>query len=167
MVQRPGWKWWLVGAATALALAGCAGPGEQAVHLGDSVITAALATPPGAEAGSAWRSDISRQMERFETTARTPAEWADLWRRSGHAAPGSLPGEHMAAAIFLGTRVSGGYTITIDPAEVRKGDDGVLLIGYREQVPGPEALVAPGQTSPFTVMILPLEPRQVRFVRLS
>ena len=166
MARGPGWRRWLVAVLATAALAGCAGPGDDAPHSGDSVITAALITPPGAEAGSAWRSDMSRQLERQEMVARTSAEWGELWRRSGHAAPRSLPGDRMAVAVFLGSRVSGGYAIAIDPTKTRQDENGALLVGYHEQVPGPEAVVAQGQTAPFTVVLLPLESRSVRFARL-
>jgi hypothetical protein len=102
--------------------------------------------------GGVWQGQRSQAAERAYVVARTPQEWEELWARVGAPAPGSLPADRMAVALFLGTRDTAGFGVSIDSAR-QKGDE--IVIGYREQVPGPTQTVAQVQTSPYAIRLLP------------
>ncbi|WP_245986349.1 protease complex subunit PrcB family protein [Azospirillum thermophilum] len=68
----------------------------------------------------------------------------------------------MAVAVFMGPRDTAGYAVSIDRAQVQGGD---LVIGYREQVPGPAQVVALVRTSPYAVRLLPKTDGAPKFQR--
>lgn len=121
-----------------------------------------LVVPADAPAGTYWRGDRSLAAERAQIVARTAQEWSDLWARVGEAAPVSLPGDRMAAAVFLGPRDSAGFGVVIDGAQTT--DDG-LRVSYHERVPGPTEAVALTQTNPYAIRLLPRVDGKVLFQR--
>ncbi|WP_247886751.1 protease complex subunit PrcB family protein [Azospirillum sp. SYSU D00513] len=114
--------------------------------------------------GESWQGATSKAVERAQLLARTPEEWEELWARVGEPAPHPLPAGRMAAALFLGTRDTAGFSVAIDSA-VRKGED--LVIGYHEQVPGPAQAVAQMQTSPYAIRLLPTMDGRAVFKRVE
>jgi hypothetical protein len=101
-----------------------------------------------------------------EATARTPAEWQALWKQHGgnEAAPAVDFTKEMIAAVFLGTRSTGGYTVDIR-ATRREGP--ALVIEYAEQAPGRDDIVTQALTSPFHIVRLPQYAGDVRFRRVA
>ncbi|QCO02259.1 protease complex subunit PrcB family protein [Azospirillum argentinense] len=118
--------------------------------------------PADADPGTYWQGDRSQAYERAYVVARNPQEWNDLWARVGEAAPGPLPGDRMAAAVFLGPRDTGGYGVSIVSARAAGGD---VVVGYRERVPGPAQAVAQMQTSPYAVRLIPMAAGAAKFQR--
>ena len=118
--------------------------------------------PADADPGTYWHGDRSQAYERAYVVARNPQDWCDLWTRVGAAAPGSLPGDRMAVAVFLGPRDTGGYGVSIDSARASGGD---VVVGYRERVPGPAQAVIQMQTSPYAVRLIPLVSGAAKFQR--
>lgn len=118
--------------------------------------------PADADPGTYWHGDRSQAYERAYVVARNPQDWSDLWARVGEAAPGSLPGDRMAVAVFLGPRDTGGYGVSIDSARASGGD---IVVGYRERVPGPAQAVIQMQTSPYAVRLIPLVSGAAKFQR--
>ena len=118
--------------------------------------------PADADPGTYWQGDRSQAYERAYVVARNPQDWSDLWARVGEAAPGSLPGDRMAVAVFLGPRDTGGYGVSIDSARASGGD---IVVGYRERVPGPAQAVIQMQTSPYAVRLIPLVSGAAKFQR--
>ncbi|GAA4248760.1 protease complex subunit PrcB family protein [Azospirillum formosense] len=118
--------------------------------------------PADADPGTYWQGDRSQAYERAYVVARNPQEWNDLWARVGEAAPGPLPGDRMAAAVFLGPRDTGGYGVSIVSARTAGGD---VVVGYRERVPGPAQAVAQMQTSPYAVRLIPIAAGAAKFQR--
>ena len=118
--------------------------------------------PADADPGTYWHGDRSQAYERAYVVARSPQDWSDLWTRVGEAAPGSLPGDRMAVAVFLGPRDTGGYGVSIDSARASGGD---IVVGYRERVPGPAQAVIQMQTSPYAVRLIPLVSGAAKFQR--
>ncbi len=100
-----------------------------------------------------------------EAVARTAAEWQALWKVHGGTEPATVVdlGKEMVAAVFLGTRATGGYSVEIVSAR-REGD--ALVIEYAERVPGPDAIVTQALTSPFHIVRLPQHAGTVRFRRV-
>jgi len=89
--------------------------------------------------------------------ARTPAEWSALWARQsagaqGKTAPPKLDfGREMGAAVFLGTRPTGGYGVEIRGAREEKGR---LVVTVVERKPPPAAMTIEVLTSPFQYAVL-------------
>src|SRR5947209_5216395 len=90
----------------------------------------------GAAACAASGSLVLRTLAQGQTSpvekplrqvARTPAEWNALWARHLGATAGGKPApkldftREMGAAVFLGTRPSGGYSVEIRDAREQKG----------------------------------------------
>lgn len=86
-----------------------------------------------------------------QAVARTASEWQALWRE--HAGSEPVPAidfaKEMVAAVFLGTRPTGGYGVDIFAAR-REG--AVLIVEYRERRPPPGALASQALTSPFHIV---------------
>ena len=101
-----------------------------------------------------------------ETTARTPAEWQALWKEHGpgDAAPAVDFTKEMIAAVFLGTRPTGGYAVEI---RSMRRDGQTLVIEYTERRPGPDAIVTQALTSPFHIVRMPRVEGPVTFRRVS
>lgn len=132
-------------AAACLLLAACtSGPGG-----GEEV---AFALPADAAPGTYWQGDHSQSTERVYVTARTDREWRELWARVGGEPPSALPGGQMAVAVFLGTRDTGGYGVSIERVA---RDGGETVVAYRERVPGPASPVVQVLTSPYAVRLVP------------
>jgi hypothetical protein len=138
----------------ALALGACQTPNGETTASGNLI----------AADGQAWHGQQSKAVERAQLLARTAQEWEALWARVGEPAPQALPTGRMAAALFLGTRDTAGFGVTIDSARTK---DGTIIVSYHEQIPGPSQTVAMVQTSPYAVRLLPLREGNVVFERMN
>ncbi len=118
-------------------------------------------TPPSIrtlDRGTNSQAELARQE-----VARTPAEWSALWR--SHAPNRPVPdvdwSSMMVAAVFLGSRSTGGYSVEI----VRtRADGGSLVVEYVEKRPAPGAITVQILTSPFHIVVIPAFSGPVRFV---
>jgi len=101
--------------------------------------------------------DSSRQI-----VARTQAEWIALWK--AHNFDRDVPpvdfSKEMVAAVFLGSRPTGGFEVAITGAAVR---DGVLVVTYRETPPPPGAITAQVLTSPYHIVAVAKRAGEVKF----
>jgi len=99
-----------------------------------------------------------------QVVVRSRAEWDTLWK--SHAGPQAAPAvdfsTNMVAAVFLGTRPTGGFSVQIVGA--RREND-ALVVEYVERPPASDALVAQVLTSPFHMVRLPLFNGPIRFRR--
>ncbi len=86
-----------------------------------------------------------------ETVARMASEWQTLWREHAGSEPAPAVdfAKEMVAAVFLGTRPTGGYGVDIVAAR-REG--AALIVEYRERRPPPGALASQALTSPFHIV---------------
>ena len=93
---------------------------------------------------------------------RTEDEWSALWRE--HAGDGDRPavdfGSRMVVGVFLGTRMTAGYSVTITRVEPGGAD---LTVWYRESTPAPDALTAQVLTMPFHLVSVPRVEGRVTF----
>lgn len=89
-----------------------------------------------------------------EAVIRTQAEWAALWKAHGQPEPPVAVdfSREMVAAVFLGTRATGGYSVQIVGTR-RSGD--ALVIEYTEQQPDRDAILTQALTTPFHIVKLP------------
>lgn len=101
-----------------------------------------------------------------QAAARTPVEWAALWRE--HAGDTALPEvdfkSRTVVAVFLGTRPSAGYAVEI--AGTRK-DKGVLVVEWRERRPEPGTVTAQVLTSPAHIATIPKVTGEIRFEKVE
>ena len=93
------------------------------------------------------------QIEEPRTVVvRTAAAWEMLRKEHG----GSLPqmtdadfSRFMILGVFLGTRATAGYSVGVTGISMR---DGLMVVDYREQAPGPDDITAQILTSPFQLI---------------
>jgi hypothetical protein len=101
-----------------------------------------------------------------QVAARTPAEWAALWRQ--HAGDTALPNVDLASrtvvAVFLGTRSSAGYAVEITGT---RPDKGGLIVEWRERRPEPGSISAQVLTSPVHIATIPKFAGEIRFEKVE
>ena len=101
---------------------------------------------------------------RREAVVRTAAEWTALWKQLGAGRP--KPAVDFARAtvlgVFLGSRPTAGYTVTIASIE-RQGTE--IVVTYRERPPAPTDMVAQMLTAPYLLVTIEKVDGRVRFVR--
>jgi hypothetical protein len=109
---------------------------------------------------------MSQIEEPKQVAARTPAEWAALWRR--HAGDTALPKVDLATrtvvAVFLGTRSSAGYAVEITGTH---DDKGALIVEWRERRPEPGTVSAQVLTSPAHIATIPKFAGEIRFEKVE
>jgi PrcB C-terminal len=97
-----------------------------------------------------------------EAIVRSQTELAALWK--SHAGPQSAPSvdfsANVVAAVFLGTRPTGGFRVDILGTR-REGQ--ALVIDYAERAPGREDIVPQVLTTPFHIVALPRYEGTIRF----
>lgn len=95
---------------------------------------------------------------------RSQSDWASLWKQ--HGSPDLLPEvdftKEIVAAVFLGTRPTGGFSTQISRSRL---EGTTLVIEYSEQAPSADAIVTQALTSPFHIVRLPRHTGAVRFAR--
>jgi hypothetical protein len=90
--------------------------------------------------------------ERREVVIRTTAEWERLWREhdpSGSTVPPVDFPREMVAAVFLGTRPTGGYRVEVTALR-RAG--AALIVEYAERRPDADALLSQALTMPYQIV---------------
>jgi hypothetical protein len=103
--------------------------------------------------------------EARQVVVRTAAEWNALWKQ--HAPQRPVPavdfGREVVAAVFLGSRPSGGFAVQIVGTAPQAG---TLVVQYRETKPGADAIAAQVITSPFQLVALPKADGDVKFEKV-
>lgn len=101
-----------------------------------------------------------------QAVARTPSEFAALWKL--HAGAAAVPtidfGSRIVVGVFLGSRNSAGYTVEITGTRQEKG---VLVVEWRERRPEPGLVTAQVMTSPAHIVTIPRFPGEVRFEKVA
>ena len=112
-------------------------------------------------------TDTMSQVESpMQAAARTPAEWAALWRK--HAGDTALPKVDFASrtvvAVFMGTKMSGGYGVEITGTRQEKG---ATIVEYRERRPERGQVSAQVITSPAHIAVIPKVTGELRFEKVD
>jgi hypothetical protein len=101
-----------------------------------------------------------------QAVARTPAEWAALWRQ--HAGDQPAPkvdlGSSTVVAVFLGSRMSAGYAVEIVGAR-REGN--ALIVQWAERSPDRGDITAQVITSPAQIVAIPKFAGEIRFEKVD
>jgi VWFA-related protein len=100
-----------------------------------------------------------------QVVVRDAAGWGALWKQ--HAGERPMPAVDFAreavAAVFLGTRPTGGFGVEIVGAGQKAG---AFVVQYRETKPGADAIAAQVITSPFLLVAMPRVDGDVKFERV-
>jgi hypothetical protein len=127
------------------------------------VAIAQSAAPPVTTVAQGAYSGIS---DASEVVVRSPAEWNALWK--AHAGLQPIPAvdfsQELVAAVFLGTRPSGGFGVEILGT---RREAAALVIEYRERVPAASDIVTQALTSPFHIVKLPRFDGSIRFRKIK
>lgn len=105
---------------------------------------------------------MSQVDEPREAVARSQAEWAALWRQ--HAGDKPAPAvdfaESTVVAVFLGSRMSSGYRVTITGT---RRDGAALVVLWSESKPAPGMVTAQAITTPAHVATIPRFAGEIQF----
>jgi PrcB C-terminal len=112
-------------------------------------------------------TDAMSQIEDSkQAVARTPAEFAALWRQ--HAGATAAPkvdfGSRTVVAVFLGSRNSAGYAVEITGTRQEKG---ALIVEWRERRPEAGQVAAQVITSPAHIATVPKFAGEIRFEKAA
>lgn len=112
-------------------------------------------------------TDVMSQVESpKQAVARTPAEWAKLWRE--HAGEKAAPRVDFASrtvvAVFLGERSSAGYLVEMTGT---RQDKGVLVVEWSERRPERGQISAQVITSPAHIATVPKFSGEIRFEKVE
>jgi PrcB C-terminal len=101
-----------------------------------------------------------------EVVVRSAAEWKTLWQQ--HAPDQPMPkvdfAKSMVIGVFLGSRSTGGYRATISAVD---RDGAGLVVTWREERPGPDAIVSQMLTFPYHVVRVDRSSGPVKFRRAT
>lgn len=121
-----------------------------------------LALAAGPAVTTVARGSMSAITGPREVVVRSSADWNALWKEHGSTQP--VPAvdfsKELVAAVFLGSRPTGGFSVEVVGARV-EGD--ALIVEYVEQRPGRDSIVSQVLTSPFHIVKLPAHKGPVRF----
>ena len=101
-----------------------------------------------------------------QVVARTSDEFQSLWQRHapGRAAPVVDFATQMVAAVFLGSRTSGGYQAEVTGISI---EGNVMVVRWAERRPGPGQVAAQVMTSPSHLVTVPRHAGEVRFEKVD
>jgi VWFA-related protein len=126
---------------------------------------------PTQPSGSSPLQTISHDMmsnidQPRQAVARTPEEWATLWRQ--HAGDTPAPkvdfGASTIAAVFLGTRMTAGFQVEIVGT---RAQGGALVVEWSERRPERGQVSAQVLTSPSHIVAMPKFSGEIRFEKIE
>lgn len=101
-----------------------------------------------------------------QAVARTPQEWAELWRAHapGRPAPAVDVSGGVVVAVFLGTRPTAGFSVEIVRTRLTGAS---MVVEYRQKPPDANAMVAQVLTSPYHIATIPAHVGPIVFERVE
>jgi hypothetical protein len=118
-------------------------------------------TPRTVDKGEQSNIDEARQA-----VVRTDAEWTTLWQQ--HSPDRQRPtvdfAKDMVVGVFMGSRPSAGYNISIVSTLAK---DGNVIVQYRESTPRPGTMAAQVLTFPYHLIAIPKAAGEVRFEKIQ
>jgi protease stability complex PrcB-like protein len=110
------------------------------------------------------QSEQSGVEEARQVVVRTPEEWKALWKE--HAPGQPMPAvdftKSMVIGVFLGSRNTAGYRVTITGIE---RDGAIVTVTYREERPAARDILAQVITFPHHLVRLERTAGEVKFAR--
>jgi hypothetical protein len=111
-----------------------------------------------------WHGSGGGRAEPATLVIKDQRSWADIWTELKQDPPqATLDDEHMAVAIFSGTKPTAGYAVSVQGAHEENGRD---VIEYIEAGPAPGRVAAQVLTHPWVVAILPATTLPVIFKKI-
>jgi len=113
------------------------------------------------------RDNMSNVEETTQIVAKTPSEWAALWRlHAGDQAPAPKIDftNRMVVAVFLGSRPSAGYAVEVSGT---KPAGKTLIVEWNEHTPTPGSVLAQVITSPSHLVSIPKFDGQIIFRKVE
>jgi hypothetical protein len=128
------------------------------------VLVAALQS--GLQMETIARDNMSNAEDAKQAVARTPAEWAALWRlHAGDQAPPKIDfTKRTVVAVFLGTRPTAGYAVEVSGT---KPVGKTLIVEWSEQTPTPGHVLAQVITSPSHLVSIPKFDGEITFRKVD
>ena len=118
-------------------------------------------TPRTVDKGEQSNIDEARQV-----VVRTDVEWTKLWQQ--HSPDRQRPtvdfAKDMIVGVFMGSRPSAGYNISIVSTFAK---DGNVIVQYRESAPRPGTMTAQVLTFPYHFVAIPKAAGEVRFEKIQ
>jgi hypothetical protein len=112
------------------------------------------------------RSSMSLVDATRHAVARSPAEWAALWKEHSGARP--APDVDFAkvavVAVFLGQRPTAGYAVAITGA---RQEGSTLIVQWLETKPPTDRMLAQIITSPVHIASIPAFAGEIRFEKVD
>jgi VWFA-related protein len=132
------------------------------------VLPAAAAQAPPPQGATAMQVISRESMSGVDTArqavARTPAEWAALWRE--HAGDKPAPavdfGTRTVVAVFLGTRMTAGFQVEVIGT---RPEGNALVVDWTERRPAGDMVTAQVLTSPAVIVAIPKFAGEIRFTK--
>lgn len=112
------------------------------------------------------KESMSHVDEPRQIVARTTAEWAALWRQhAGTTTPPAVDfNTRTVVAVFLGTRMAGGYAVEIVGT---RESSGTLVIEWQERRPGRDMITAQVITTPAVIATIPKFAGEITFEKVD
>lgn len=118
-------------------------------------------TPRTVDKGEQSNIDEARQV-----VVRTEADWTKLWQQ--HSPDRKRPtvdfSKDMVVGVFMGSRSSAGYNLSIVSTFVK---DGAVLVRYQESTPRPGTMSAQILTFPYHLVAIPKAAGEVKFEKVE
>jgi len=112
------------------------------------------------------KGEQSNIDEARQVVVRTDAEWMRLWQQ--HSPDRQRPtvdfAKDMIVGVFMGSRPSAGYNISIVSTFAK---DGNVLVRYRESTPRPGTMTAQVLTFPYHLVAIPKATGDVKFEKVQ
>jgi PrcB C-terminal len=112
------------------------------------------------------KGEQSNIDEARQVVLRTDADWTKLWQQ--HSPDRQRPAvdfsKDMIVGVFMGSRSSAGYNISIVSTFAK---DGNVLVRYQESTPRPGTMTAQVLTFPYHLVAIPKAAGEVRFEKVQ
>jgi PrcB C-terminal len=127
-------------------------------------------TPSGVEQSAAAprtieKGDQSNVDDARQVVVRTDAEWTKLWQQ--HSPDRKRPAvdfsKEMVVGVFMGSRSTSGYSVSIGSAASM---DGHLVVRYQESTPPRGAMTAQVLSFPYHLVAVPKATGDVKFEKV-
>jgi hypothetical protein len=129
------------------------------------IVSLAMQTAPATPFQTVARDMMSQIDRPRQVAARTPAEWTALWRQhSTGDAPKVDFATHSVVAVFLGTRMSAGFSVVFVGTQE---SGGVLTVKWSEVRPDRGMVTAQVITSPMHAVTIPRFAGEIRFEKVD
>ncbi|MBI4386237.1 MAG: protease complex subunit PrcB family protein [Elusimicrobia bacterium] len=107
-----------------------------------------------------WRGSSCAYSEPVARVVADASEWRRLWNDAFSApAPEVDFSKYFAAAVFLGLRATGGYSVEFLPPAVERD---AVVVRHRTRSPSPGSFVIQALTQPYAIRLYRKTPSPVR-----